>query len=737
MRTLSDLLISTSMVFLLFVPLSTVKAEISTTQFEEIANPAGITYVGASWGSMWGDFNADGAPDLWLVNHFYEPSLYLNQGDETFLDIASQVIEPDFLLGDTHGATWVDFDNDGDMDLYQLADGGSDADTALFFNNNNGQMEEQGSELGLDYALGRGRMPVWLDFNRDGLLDVFYSTHRRSGTNDWPNGLLQQGPDGFTNVADQMGLIPNETQTSDFAQLGDLSGDGNLELIVHMGGYPGQVYALAETPFENIIEDLGMPQTNSVADAVIADLDGDLDNDIFLVRGERTHGFVQTDETTLEVHIQGDHGVERGISFRSRSSLTIDVRPTWAWDEDEIYIGANGMCPADLLFTVSCLDTSTWGIMEHTPGVGPGMYVGYDPNTETWQILRAENITNLTINSTTTISEISAIGWDPLEPLLHDRLLVNLNDGFEDQAVGAGILEPSSGRGVVAGDFDNDMDLDLYILCTGPVENWPNILYENHGDGTFSKVPAAGGAAGNNLGRGDGVSTVDFDNNGFLDISVTNGISKPPFEFDGPTFLFKNQGNENHWIEIELEGVVSNRDGVGAQLHATAGGITQLREQNAGSHCRAQNHQRIHFGLGPNTMVDVLEIRWPNGITQEIYDIPADQIIQITEATLSPVPEFDETPTVVHLNSCYPNPFNPSTTITFVLGQSQPVTLSIHDAAGRLVTKLIDGGIYPEGTSEFVWNGRSGNGSQVSSGVYFLRLQAGSITRMNKMVMLK
>ena len=65
------------------------------------------------------------------------------------------------------------------------------------------------------------------------------------------------------------------------------------------------------------------------------------------------------------------------------------------------------------------------------------------------------------------------------------------------------------------------------------------------------------------LGRGDAASVADYDGDGFLDLLVTNGTSKSPFELDGPTFLFRNLGNANHWIEIDLEGGISNRDGVG------------------------------------------------------------------------------------------------------------------------------------------------------------------------------
>jgi hypothetical protein len=180
------------------------------------------------------------------------------------------------------------------------------------------------------------------------------------------------------------------------------------------------------------------------------------------------------------------------------------------------------------------------------------------------------------------------------------------------------------------------MDVDIYLSCTSSVINLSNILYENQGDGTFTAVPGAGGAPGSTLGKGDIVTTADYDNDGFLDLFVTNGWSTYSFNH-GPYQIYHNVGNDNHWLEIDLEGVLSNRDGVGSRVLVTAGGVTQLREQNGGMHRFAQDYKRIHFGLGDNTLVDKITIHWPSGTVQEIKNIPADQILQITEDDLDGV----------------------------------------------------------------------------------------------------
>ncbi len=176
---------------------------------------------------------------------------------------------------------------------------------------------------------------------------------------------------------------------------------------------------------------------------------------------------------------------------------------------------------------------------------------------------------------------------DPLTS--NDQLLLNTKQGFVDFSQKAGINSiPIARSSVVSGDFDNDMDLDLYIVATGSAGNRAkaNILYQNQGDGTFIAVPDAAGATGTKLGVGDSVVTADYDLDGFLDLFVTNGWGAN-YPKDGPYQLFHNQGNDNHWLEVDLEGVVSNRDGIGAQVFVTAGDVTQLGEQSGGIHHRA------------------------------------------------------------------------------------------------------------------------------------------------------
>jgi hypothetical protein len=235
------------------------------------------------------------------------------------------------------------------------------------------------------------------------------------------------------------------------------------------------------------------------------------------------------------------------------------------------------------------------------------------------------------ITSTKPVDSIQPQGFKPSKGHLPDMLMIRDKEHFVPRR----LETPDDSTACVslaAGDFDNDGDVDLYLVCTERTKNAPNILYENDGNGNLVKVPKAGGAEGSRQGRGNQVVTADFDRDGFLDLFVTNGAgSYPAFADEGPHQLFRNLGNANNWLEIDLEGVVSNRDGIGAKVILDTGGKVQVRQQDGGMHSFSQDHARIHFGLGAQKQVDALTIFWPSGAVQHLKDIQANQILVVRE----------------------------------------------------------------------------------------------------------
>ena len=197
-------------------------------------------------------------------------------------------------------------------------------------------------------------------------------------------------------------------------------------------------------------------------------------------------------------------------------------------------------------------------------------------------------------------------------------MLLNLGEGqFLDVTEGVGLSAYGSGQVVGAGlgDIDNDGDLDL---VTGS-SNW---LFLNNGDGTFSDANSQAG-----LKKNAGMLFTDYNLDGFLD-AVFGQV--PPERGEGFGGLFRNAGNDHHWLRIELVGTRSNRNGIGARLTAQAGDLQQTREILGGL---SASETTVHFGLSGHTRVDSLEIRWPSGQVDVLTDIAADQRIRVIEGS--------------------------------------------------------------------------------------------------------
>ena len=149
----------------------------------------------------------------------------------------------------------------------------------------------------------------------------------------------------------------------------------------------------------------------------------------------------------------------------------------------------------------------------------------------------------------------------------------------------------------------------------------PQFLFVNQGDGTFVE-----GTSQSGIGDvGYAMSFADFDLDGFLDVYFPADASLVK-----PGRLYRNNGNGNHWLRVELVGVESNRSGIGARLVATSGSLQQTREVLGGLG-RYQDELVAHFGLGERNRVDRLEIHWPSGQVDVVTDIPVDQKIRVFE----------------------------------------------------------------------------------------------------------
>ena len=151
----------------------------------------------------------------------------------------------------------------------------------------------------------------------------------------------------------------------------------------------------------------------------------------------------------------------------------------------------------------------------------------------------------------------------------------------------------------------------------------PNVLFRNLGNGKFEELFDLAGPAMAEVHSSRGVAFGDFDNDGDLDMLIVN-LNEPPS-------LFRNDvAGNNHWLKVQLIGVVSNRSAIGAQVIAVYGGRRQSKAILAQSSYLSVNDRRLHFGLGAETKAD-LEITWPNGAKQTVQGVAADQLAVIRE----------------------------------------------------------------------------------------------------------
>jgi enediyne biosynthesis protein E4 len=254
-------------------------------------------------------------------------------------------------------------------------------------------------------------------------------------------------------------------------------------------------------------------------------------------------------------------------------------------------------------------------------------------------------------------------GWPDLYVAVfraRNRLFLNDGQGRFVEITSEDLGDPGQAFDVAVGDFDNDGDLDLFQATGGLSQEDRSLVLLNLGEGEFLDVTEAVGISvvgdAQDTGFGDidddgdldltlGQPRTVFRNDGGIFVDITDqaysGDFAPPVAFwdydldghlDGQGYRarFLNNGNGFHTLQVELVGIESNRNGIGARLIATTGELEQMREILGGRGFN-QDEMVAHFGLGERAMVDRLEIRWPSGQVDVLTDIPADRKIRVFE----------------------------------------------------------------------------------------------------------
>jgi hypothetical protein len=240
-------------------------------------------------------------------------------------------------------------------------------------------------------------------------------------------------------------------------------------------------------------------------------------------------------------------------------------------------------------------------------------------------------------------ADIDGDGWTDVFithlDLEHARLYRYLSDGaFEDATFAAKLGYATfrySGFGALFIDYDNDGARDIFMANGHILDNIelyhaetrysePKLLYRNTGRGIFENVS-------NKLGPdlqlprvSRGAALADVDNDGDLDVLVSNNGQEPQL-------LLNDGGASNHWLEVALIGVRSNRDGVGARVKVVSGDLVSHDQRKGGRSYQSAQDPRLHFGLGPRNKIDLIEIQWPSGSVDTLKNVEADRVITVKE----------------------------------------------------------------------------------------------------------
>ena len=503
------------------------------------------------------------------------------------------------LEGTGSGCAWIDYNNDGLLDLYVVngrhvdgltdhsAPDGVEATNHLYRNNGNGTFTDVTAEAGVP-GKGFGVGVTAGDFDNDGYEDLYVTNYN--------SAILYRnnGHGAFTDVTAKAG-VDNPYFGAGAAFL-DYDRDGRLDLFVgnylkfesnyrqyysaeHYPGplsYDPEVNRLfhnnGDGTFTDVSRQSGIAAEPGRAMGVTA---GDFDNDGW------PDIYVAND--TMKSFLY--HNNRNGTFTNDASDLDVDY-------------GQNG---------------------EAATAMGP-IFADFDND-----------------------------GWQDLfvSDARYHRLYHNPGKAggpFQD-------VTDRSGVGAVSGqyagwgdgffDFDNDGWKDLFIVNGGltwlvPMEA---VLLRNNGNGTFADISSQAGGFFEEQTVGRGACFADYDNDGYIDAFITT--------LNGEGILLHNDpppGKRNHWLTVKLVGTRSTRDGYGASLEAVTGTQRQYLQTTSEGGYLSQNDPRPHFGLGPHTEVDTLIIHWPSGTLQTLHNVKADQILTVTEpASTAPAPTAGKT----------------------------------------------------------------------------------------------
>jgi len=496
------------------------------------------------------------------------------------------------------GVVLLDYDRDGWPDIYftnaptvQMALGGKTVLGALYHNNHDGTFTDATQKSGLTKpCLAMGGAVG--DFDNDGWPDLYITC--LGG-----NLLYRNNGDGtFTDVTAKAGVTDGRWSAG--AAFGDYDGDGFVDLMVanYVDFRLNDLPQFGSTPYckyRGVDVQCGPRGLTGAGDA------------LFHNNGDGT--FTEVSKRAGVSDANGYYGL--GV----------------------IWADFNGTGRPDIFIT----NDSTPKYLYKNLGDGKFEEIGFESGTA------------LSSNGSEQASMGIAVGDynHTGRPSLYVTNFENENDDlyrndgdwdFTEQSFASGVAPstlPWVKWGTAFVDVDNDGWLDLFTV-TGhvypqvdgipaePGYHQPKLLSLNQKDGTFCDASGQAGPALIEKRVSRGLAVGDLFNDGNMDMVIN--------DLDGTPMVLRNPGVPGrHWVSFELAGTKSNRLALNARVKVTAGGMTQTDEIHSGGSYLSQSDLRLHFGLGPATKIDSVEIRWPSGAVDKIGSLEADHFYSVLE----------------------------------------------------------------------------------------------------------
>ena len=552
------------------------------------------------------------------------------------------------------------------------------------------KFEDVAVELGADYIIGEsflGAGVSFVDFDNDGWDDLTFATEE--GTEIY---FLKNNDGNFSSIT--LNGISNTFKTKQVIWI-DYDNDGDQDFFVT--GFEGvnKFYKNdGDMNFTDVSSSIGFFETDLFTYGVsFADMDNDGDLDAFISNrdgeadDQRNYLYRNDEGTFIDITDSAGLSMSSHLSF---CSIIFDYNKDGFQD---IYISNDKPDNLNILYKNN--GDGTFDDVSEYSGAGIG------------------------INAmTTTIGDYNNDGWFDIyitNTPEGNELLRNNGDGtFTNVAEATATTFNSVGWGAVFLDADLDGLLDLYVSSDfdGSVGSFlSSAFYHQQNNETFIIPENIGFQEDTRKSYTNAIG--DIDNDGKPDIIVGNDIE--------PNFLWSNKtANENNWLKVKLEGVISNRDGIGNTIEINIGGQSQYRYTLAGEGYLSQNSFYEFFGLANATEVDYVKVTWTaTGESEIINNIAANQAITIKEGSgvLSSVNNLKDT-----TFSIYPNP-SANGIFKISVANQEIVSLQVFDISGRLITKKID-----------LKNNDQINLSQYQKGVYIGRFSSETKNEVLKLI---